>query len=168
MEGCSAQWNREREVTQQFWNMWLELPQSKYFLVPFYHFFLFYFILFEGEVSQMGVGGVGGKPPMLVLSQSSALLPHVSSLLAEGRLTALPHWWLEALEVFATSWFWSQLCAYMLRHRARWLCVRVCGGVSGERGQDSLFLPPKLHISLITPKTTEDTFQIYLKEWPSD
>lgn len=72
--------------------MWLELPQSKYFLVPFYHFFLFYFILFEGEVSQMGVGGVGGKPPMLVLSQSSALLPHVSSLLAEGRLTALPHW----------------------------------------------------------------------------
>ena len=173
MEGCSAQWNREREVTQQFWNMWLELPQSKYFLVPFYHFFLFYFILFEGEVSQMGVGGVGGKPPMWVLSQFSALLPQC--LISTGRgetnsfaslVTGSPGSICNILILI------TALCIYAQTQGSLTPCVCVWRGFRRKRAGLPISAPKtshlthnikndRGHISGISCKT-------YLKEWPSD
>lgn len=66
--------------------MWLELPQSKYLLVPFcsfFFFFLFYFILFEGEAFQMGAE----QPLSLDLLYVSMLPPYFP--LSAGREEAI-------------------------------------------------------------------------------
>ena len=73
IEGHSIQWNRKREVNKWFGNMWLELSQSKYLLVPFYCSPPFYFILFEGEALNLGVDSLRLIPLFHATSPLSSL-----------------------------------------------------------------------------------------------